>query len=89
MDVVNHKVHDVILGKSESALDRPLTRIRERTRTRVIVMDLSETYRSIAKKYFPQAAIVADRFHVIRLVNQSFLKAWQQLDPVGSGVLPI
>jgi transposase len=49
----------------------------------LIVMDLSETYRSIARKYFPMATIIADRFHVIRLVNQHFLKAWQDIDPVG------
>ncbi len=46
-------------------------------------MDLSETYRRIVQKYFPQAQIVADRFHVVRLVNQHFLKLWQQQDPVG------
>lgn len=34
------------------------------------VMDLSETYRSIARGYFPNATIVADRFHVVRLINQ-------------------
>lgn len=27
--------------------------------------------------------IVADRFHVVRLVNQHFLKLWQQHDPEG------
>ncbi|MEZ5559158.1 MAG: transposase [Pseudomonadales bacterium] len=31
----------------------------------------------------PRATIVADRFHVIRLVNQHFLKACQQHDPEG------
>jgi transposase len=46
-------------------------------------MDFPETYRSIVRKHFPEALIIADRFHVIRLVNHSFLKAWQQLDPVG------
>jgi transposase len=50
---------------------------------RVIVMDLSETYRAIARKYFPNAMIVADRFHVVRMVNQHFLKLWQQYDPEG------
>jgi len=83
VDLSNHKVHDVILGRSELSLQGPLKRIRERHRTRAVVMDLSETYRSIAKKHFPEAVIVADRFHVIRLVNHSFLKAWQQLDPAG------
>ena len=40
----------------------------------VVVMDLSETYRSIIQKHFPNALIVADRFHVVRLLNQHFLK---------------
>ena len=46
-------------------------------------MDLSETYRSIARRYFPNATIVADRFHVVRLINQHFLKVWQQVHPGG------
>lgn len=83
VDLSNHKVHDVILGRSELSLQAPLQRLRERHRTRAVVMDLSETYRSIAKKHFPDAIIIADRFHVIRLVNHYFLKAWQQLDPLG------
>lgn len=83
VDLSNHKVHDVVLGRTEAALNAPLRRLRDRYRTRAVVMDLSETYRSIAKKHFPEALIIADRFHVIRLVNHHFLKAWQQQDPVG------
>jgi transposase len=82
-DLANHKVYDVILGRSEKSLEKPLERICERYRTRIAVMDLSETYRAIVKKHFPNALIVADRFHVIRLVNHHFLKAWQLLDPAG------
>ena len=52
-------------------------------RVQVVVMDLSETYRSIDRRYFPQATIVADRFHVLRLANQHFLKVWQLHDPEG------
>lgn len=44
-------------------------------------IDLSTTYKSIVKTYFPNAKIVADRFHVIRLVNQQCLSAYQQIDP--------
>lgn len=46
-------------------------------------MDLSETYRSIVKEHFPNAQIVADRFHVVKLINHHFMKAWQQLDATG------
>jgi transposase len=46
-------------------------------------MDMSETYRSIARRYFPNATIVADRFHVVRLINQHCLNVWKQHDPGG------
>jgi len=46
-------------------------------------MDLADHYRSLIAKHLPKALIVADRFHVIRLVNHHFLKLWQQIDPIG------
>jgi transposase len=83
VDLKNHKVFDVTLGRSEASLRGYLRRLPGRDNVQVVVMDLSETYRNIARRYFPGATIVADRFHVIRLVNQHFLKAWQQHDPEG------
>jgi transposase len=83
VDLKNHKVFDVVLGRSEASLRAYLSSLRGRDRVQVVVMDLSETYRSLVQKYFPNAMIVADRFHVVRLLNQQFLKVWGQLDPVG------
>lgn len=83
VDLKNHKVFDVVLGRSEKSLKPFLERLPGRDKVRVVVMDLSETYRSIVKKYFPNAMIVADRFHVIRLLNHHFLKLWQTLDTEG------
>lgn len=83
VDLKNHKVFDVVLGRSEPSLRRYLSRLPGREQVRVVVMDLSDTYRKIARQYFPNAMIVADRFHVVRLVNQHFLKLWQSQDPEG------
>lgn len=83
VNLQKHKVFDITLGRTESNLGKYLQKMPDRNNCKVIVMDLSETYRSIAKKYFPKAMIVADRFHVVRLVNQHFLKTWSQLDEVG------
>ncbi|MGI4901559.1 MAG: transposase, partial [Janthinobacterium lividum] len=66
------KVCDVVLGRSESSLKGYLSQLPGREKVRVVVMDLSDTYRQIVRKYFPNAKIVADRFHVVRLVNQHF-----------------
>ena len=82
VDLRNHKVFDVVLGRDELTLGAYLARLPGRDKVRVVVMDLCENYRRIVKKYFPNAKIVADRFHVIRWVNHQFLKTWGDIDPV-------
>ena len=47
-------------------------------------MDLARGLPRAGAQTFPQARIVADRFHVIRLVNHHFLACWRELDPVGA-----
>lgn len=83
VDLRKHTVFDVRLGRSEPSLRRYLQGLEGRGNVQVVVMDLSETYRAIAQRYFPNATIVADRFHVVRLINQHFLKVWQQVHPQG------
>jgi len=79
----SHRVFDVTLGRSELALEPYLQGLKGRENVEVICMDLSSTYRNIARKFFPRAKIVADRFHVIRLVNHYFMEAWKRLDEPG------
>ena len=83
-DLKNHKIHDVVLGRSEAALEDYLARLEEKDRVQVVCMDLAASYRALVKKHFPQARIVADRFHVIRTVSHHFLTCWREIDPVGS-----
>lgn len=70
-------------GQPVCSLRAYFNRLKGRERVKVVVMDLSETYRSIIQKYFPNAMIVTDRFHVVRLLNHHFLKVWGTLDPEG------
>ena len=83
-DLKHHTIYDVVLGRSEASLEAYLQGLEGKQDVRVVCMDLSVTYRAIVKKHFPNARIVADRFHVIRLVNQHFLTCWREMDPVGS-----
>jgi transposase len=83
-DLRNHKVYDVVLGRSEAALESYLERLEGKANVRLICMDLASVYRALARKHFPQACIVADRFHVIRLINQHFLACWRDMDPMGA-----
>jgi transposase len=83
-DLKNHRIYDVTLGRSEAALESYFLSLEGKQQVRVVCMDLAVVYRSIVKKQFPKALIVADRFHVIRLVNHHFLACWREIDPVGS-----
>lgn len=83
-DLRNHKVYDVVLGRSEASLEGYLHRLEGKHLVKVVCMDLASVYRALVRQHFPQARIVADRFHVIRLVNHHFLTCWRELDPVGS-----
>jgi transposase len=77
------KVFDVTLGRSEKALEAYLNGLSGKDQVQVVCMDLAEHYRSLVRKHFSRALIVADRFHVIRLVNEKFLACWAALDPKG------
>ena len=74
------KIHDVVLGRSIEDLREFLKGMKGKSKTRIVIMDLSKTYRAIAKRFFRNAGIVADRFHVIRLINRQFKKTWAQVD---------
>ena len=82
-DLSTHKVFDLALGRSEKALDSYFRALKGKEYVKVVVMDLSETYRNIIRKHFPGAVVVSDRFHVIRLINYHYLKIWGQIDPIG------
>ncbi len=82
-DLGKHRVFELAMGRSEKALEPFLLGLKGRDRVKVVCIDLSSCYRAIVRKYFPNARIVSDRFHVIRTVLHHFLAGWKQLDPEG------
>ena len=82
-DLRKHKIFDVVLGRSEAALEDYLAKLPGKDRVQIVCMDLASVYRAVVRKHFPKAKIVADRFHVIRLINHHFLACWREIDPVG------
>lgn len=80
-DLRRHRIFDVVKGRSKQDLASYLNNLPGKDKVKVVCIDLSSTYKSLIKHYFPHAKIVADRFHVIRLMNQLALNAYQSLDP--------
>ena len=55
-------------GKGVSALDGALSKLNA-SKLQVVAMDMANAYSSWFKEHFPQAQIVFDHFHVIKLMN--------------------
>lgn len=70
VDHNNKRVKELAPCRNSAQLQQCLSYIPGRENVRNITMDLSSTYRSFAKDFFPKAKIIADKFHVIRLPNR-------------------
>lgn len=76
-DLQHHSVFDVVLGRSEAALEKYLQQLPGKRPGACGMYEPGRPLPSTGKKHFPKAKIVADRFHVIRLVNHHFLAQTQ------------
>lgn len=79
-DLERRRVFDIAKGKSASELESFLLSLRGRDKVKLVCIDMNSAYRRMVKDWFPNARIVADRFHVIRLVNQHFSEVCKSLD---------
>ncbi len=75
-----HKIFDIVKGRSSRELSSYLEQLPGKERVKVICIDLSSNYRHIIQQYFPNAKIVADRFHVIRLMHHMCMQTYQEID---------
>lgn len=73
VDHKNKKLHEVALGRSHDALLNQLKHIEGRQNVKTVTLDMSDSYKSFAKSFFPNAELVADRFHVQRLIQPIIL----------------
>ena len=71
---------DIAEGRSELELQTFLNSMKGRKRVEVVCIDMNSGYRKMVRRWFPNARIVTDRFHVVRLVNLHFSKACKLID---------
>lgn len=70
IDYTNKRMKEVVLGKSIGDLvNSHIQDIDGRENVRNVVLDLSPTFRSFAFDYFPNARLIADKFHVVKLMH--------------------
>jgi transposase len=74
VDLKKRHIKEVVDGKQSGILKADLAHIPGRENVKHIALDLCDSYKSFAKDFFPNAQLVADKFHVLRLLNPSIDK---------------
>lgn len=69
VDYPNKRPRELVLGRSSGELFEALREIPGRENVKNVILDLSDSYKSFATSFFPHAELVADKFHVLRLLN--------------------
>ena len=76
-----NRIFDIVKGRSPRDLMEYLQKLPGKEAVKMICIDLSSNYRYLIQRYFPNAKIVADRFHVIRLMMHQCMQTYQEIDP--------
>jgi transposase len=68
VDYRNRRLFELVEGRTVGELEAQLAHIPGRENVRFVVADLCDPYKSFVHRFFPNARVVADKFHVLRLL---------------------
>lgn len=80
--VVDHKAEslfEVVGGKTTKELEDALENVPGRENVKVVTLDMCDPFRNFSHAFFPNAVCVADKFHVLRLLDPAITKRRVQL----------
>lgn len=69
VDFKGRRLMELVKGRSIAEMTAALSYIPGRENVRYVATDLCDPYKSFVKQFFPNATVVADKFHVLRLLN--------------------
>jgi transposase len=79
-DLGKHRLFEICKGKDTKSIFEIIDQYPGRENVEVVVIDLSNGYRSIVRKMFPNARIIADKFHALRLLTPALMKLRKQIN---------
>lgn len=66
-----HTIIALLRSRTQSTVTRHLSELHQRERVEVVAMDMWTPYREAVRAVLPQARIIVDKFHVVRMANQA------------------
>jgi transposase len=74
VDYNNRRVRELCEGKTSAGLSEQLKYIPGRENVENVVLDLCDPFKNFARDFFPNARIIADKFHVLRLLSPHLMR---------------
>ena len=78
-DMNKKRLYEMVQGKDTKSLIEQLSHLPGRENVKLVAMDMSSTYKKFVKDFFPNAIIVADKFHVLRLLTPTIMKLQKEI----------
>lgn len=78
-DIKNRRLREVVHGKDKVSLWSALSEIPGRENVDWVAMDLADSYKYFTREFFPNAKLVADKFHVLRLLHPAINQRRKQI----------
>lgn len=69
-NVARRTLIDMLPNRTKELVARYLHALPNRERVEYVVMDMWQPYHDLVRELLPQARIVVDKFHVVRMANQ-------------------
>jgi transposase len=73
------KMFEAVVGKSQVEMEMATAHIPGRENVQWVTMDMCDPYRNYVQNFFPNAKIVADKFHVLRLLSPALLRKRKEI----------
>lgn len=78
-DMNKKRLYEMVEGKDTKTLIEQLGHLKGRENVKLVTMDMSSTYKKFVRDFFPNAMIVADKFHVLRLLTPTIMKMQKEI----------
>jgi transposase len=73
-DLENREVMEVVEGQGKQKVEEYLSKLAEPEKVKAVAMDMHEPFRQAVQECLPRAKVVADKFHVVRHINEALDK---------------
>jgi len=80
VDYKNRRLFELVEGRTVAEMEAALGHIEGRDNVRHVVLDMCDPYRKFARRFFPNARLVADKFHVLRLLSPAINRRRRLID---------